>query len=71
MRKAATIAQRYDLLTSLTIAELTRLGLTREDIPRAAVTGLRGSEIRSQTKNCFERPAIPDRRAFFAKPQWL
>ena len=34
------IAARYDVLSGLTNAELARLGLTRQDISRAAVTGI-------------------------------
>ena len=35
-----SIAERYDFLSSLTTAELARLGLSRQDISRAAVTGI-------------------------------
>lgn len=34
------IATRYERLSRLSNAELARLGLTRQDIPRAAVNGL-------------------------------
>ena len=36
------IAYRYERLSRLSNAELARLGLTRQDIPRAAVNGLAG-----------------------------
>jgi len=36
------IATRYERLSRLTNAELARLGLTRQDIPRVAVNGLAG-----------------------------
>ena len=36
------IAYRYERLSRLSNAELARLGLTRRDIPRAAVNGLAG-----------------------------
>ena len=36
------IATRYERLARLSPAELTRLGLTRQDIPRAAVNGIKG-----------------------------
>jgi uncharacterized protein YjiS (DUF1127 family) len=38
--EAREIEQRYHQLTGLSNAELARLGLTRQDIPRAAVFGL-------------------------------
>jgi uncharacterized protein YjiS (DUF1127 family) len=34
------ISERYDRLNHMTPSELTRIGLTRNDIPRAAVQGL-------------------------------
>ena len=34
------IAYRYELLSRLSNVELARRGLTRQDIPRAAVTGI-------------------------------
>jgi len=40
--EAREIATRYERLSRLTNAELARLGLTRQDIPRAAVNGLAG-----------------------------
>jgi uncharacterized protein YjiS (DUF1127 family) len=40
--EARQIEQRYHQLTRLSNAELARLGLTRQDIPRAAVFGLAG-----------------------------
>jgi uncharacterized protein YjiS (DUF1127 family) len=40
--EAREIEQRYHQLTRLSNAELARLGLTRQDIPRAAVFGLTG-----------------------------
>lgn len=36
------IAIRYDRLSAMSNAELAGLGLTRADIPRAAVTGVAG-----------------------------
>jgi hypothetical protein len=36
------IATRYERLSRLSNAELARLGLTRQDIPSAAVNGLKG-----------------------------
>jgi len=36
------IASRYDRLSNLSNAELAGLGLTRADIPRAAVNGVTG-----------------------------
>ena len=36
------IASRYDHLRHMSDAELARLGLTRYDIPRAAVNGVAG-----------------------------
>ncbi len=36
------IAYRYDRLSRLINADLARLGLTRQDIPRAAVNGIAG-----------------------------
>lgn len=36
------IAYRYERLSRLSNAELARLGLTRYDIPRAAVNGVAG-----------------------------
>ena len=36
------IAYRYERLSRLSNAELARLGLTRLDIPRAAVNGIAG-----------------------------
>ena len=33
---------RYERLSRLSPAELARLGLTRQDIPRAAVNGIKG-----------------------------
>ena len=36
------MAWRYEQLSRLTNAELARLGLTRYDIPRAAVNGIAG-----------------------------
>ncbi len=36
------IATRYERLSRLTNAELARLGLSRQDIPRVAVNGLAG-----------------------------
>jgi len=36
------IATRYERLARLSNSELTRLGLTRTDLPRAAVDGLKG-----------------------------
>ncbi len=36
------IAYRYERLARLTNAELARLGLTRYDIPRAAMNGIAG-----------------------------
>ena len=36
------IAYRYERLSRLSNAELARLGLTRQDIPRAAVNGIAG-----------------------------
>jgi uncharacterized protein YjiS (DUF1127 family) len=38
--EARQIEQRYHELTRLSNVELARLGLTRQDIPRAAVLGL-------------------------------
>ena len=40
--EAREIEQRYHELTRLSNAELAHLGLTRQDIPRAAVFGLAG-----------------------------
>jgi uncharacterized protein YjiS (DUF1127 family) len=40
--EAREIEQRYHQLTRLSNAELARLGLTRQDIPRAAVFGRAG-----------------------------
>jgi hypothetical protein len=37
------IATRYERLSRLTNAELARLGLSRQDLPRLAVNGLAGS----------------------------
>ena len=34
------ISERYDRLSHMTPSELNRIGLTRDDIPRAAVQGL-------------------------------
>ena len=34
--------ERYERLSRLSNAELARLGLTRQDIPRAAVNGIAG-----------------------------
>jgi len=42
IKESRDIAHRYDLLSRLTNSELARLGLTRQDIPRAAATGIRG-----------------------------
>jgi hypothetical protein len=36
------IAARYERLARLSNTELARLGLTRQDIPRAAVNGIKG-----------------------------
>ena len=36
------MATRYERLARLSNAELARLGLTRQDIPRVAVNGLKG-----------------------------
>ena len=36
------IATRYARLSRLSNAELARLGLTRQDLPRAAVNGIKG-----------------------------
>ena len=36
------IAYRYERLSRLSNAELARLGLSRQDIPRAAVNGIAG-----------------------------
>lgn len=36
------ISRRYDLLARMTNTELAQLGLTRQDIPRAAVDGIAG-----------------------------
>ena len=36
------IAYRYERLSRLSNADLARLGLTRQDIPRAAVNGIAG-----------------------------
>jgi hypothetical protein len=36
------MATRYERLSRLSNAELARLGLTRQDIPSAAVNGLKG-----------------------------
>ena len=40
--EGADIAARYERLARLSNAELARLGLTRQDIPRAAVNGIKG-----------------------------
>ena len=40
--EAREIASRYDRLSNLSNAELAGLGLTRVDIPRAAVNGVTG-----------------------------
>jgi uncharacterized protein YjiS (DUF1127 family) len=40
--EARTIATRYDRLSRMSNAELARLGLTRQDIPSAAVNGVAG-----------------------------
>jgi len=40
--EARTIAGRYDRLARMSNAELARLGLTRQDIPSAAVNGVAG-----------------------------
>jgi len=42
IKEGRDIERRYDLLSRLTNSELARLGLTRQDIPRAAVNGIRG-----------------------------
>jgi uncharacterized protein YjiS (DUF1127 family) len=39
IREAREIEQRYVMLSRLSDAALVRRGLTRQDIPRAAVTG--------------------------------
>ena len=43
IREAREIEQRYVTLSRLSDAALARRGLTREDIPRAAVTGKIGN----------------------------
>ena len=40
-------AERYERLSHMTQSELTRIGLTRGDIPRAAVNGFAGAPHRS------------------------
>ena len=36
------MATRYERLSRLSNSELARLGLTRQDLPRAAVNGIKG-----------------------------
>ena len=43
IREAHEMEQRYEMLSRLSDAALARRGLTREDIPRAAVTGKLGN----------------------------
>ncbi len=70
------IATRYERLSRLTNAELARLGLTRQDIPRVAVNGLAGSLGQRFPAGKRRRRMKRARRlrspgGFFAKPQHL
>ncbi len=42
IREGRAMAYRYERLSRLTNAELAHLGLTRQDLPRAAVNGIAG-----------------------------
>jgi hypothetical protein len=42
VNEGRVFAARYDRLSRMTGSELAKLGLTRADIPRAAVLGVRG-----------------------------
>ena len=39
VREGLAVAARYDQMVRLSDSELARLGLRREDVPRAALTG--------------------------------
>ena len=41
IRDGLALARRYDTLSAMSDSELARLGLRREDIPRAALIGRR------------------------------
>jgi hypothetical protein len=43
LQEGLELARRYDRLTSMSDSELARLGLRREDIPRAALAGHRAA----------------------------
>ena len=55
--EARETATRYERLSRLTNAELARLGLTRQDIPRVAVNGRAGFRV-----NVSHRAAPADQR---------